>query len=457
MITLFNNDTEKLEFLKKYELVSPTKTSLPTFYYYAPSSDTPVTCEIAGYEQTFDTWAVIVINVSGTTIKIHSSCLLEMRARGASFYRKSSNKKGSDSVLPTYVVFDIETTGLSHFSDKIIEIAAIKYTGEHISEFHEYVYIDDIIPVNITLLTGISNETLQDAPTIDMVMPQFLSFIENHVLVGHNIKSFDIPFINKVCSDLGLPLIKNKVIDTLHLAKKELPNLGNYKQSTLCDYYDIDTSNAHHALFDCYMCDQVYRSLVSNDIRNNYISTSSNPFEDKILSILKQIIAEKELPEKGLRLRKNNGKNVNSYSVLISEPPYPIGSERLGGEQSVTKLSIKKGTYEIDILQSVLDEIPCPDSATIKQLAKNGNSPQHAVVTFLYDSPKLYNFIASVILYRLKHYRTAESTFSCCSKFMQCSDAKKCVHENKLYSTACTYRQNLENGRIFYGKNKNID
>ena len=78
-------------------------------------------------------------------------------------------------------------------------------------------------------------------------------------------------------------------------------------------------------------------------------------------------------------------------------------------------------------------------------------------MTFLYNSPELYNFINSVILYRLNHYRTAESTFSCCSEFIQCSDAKKCVHENKLYSTACTYRHNLENGRIFYGKNRNID
>lgn len=456
MVT-FNNDTEKLEFLKKYGLISPTKTSLPAFYYYAPGSDIPVNCEIVGYDQTFDSWAVIVINVSGTAIKIHSSFLLEMRARGASYYRKSSNKKGSDSVLPTYVVFDIETTGLSRFSDKIIEIAAIKYAEDQVSEFHEYIYVDEIISVDITLLTGISNDTLQGAPTIDIVMPQFLSFIEDHVLVGHNIKSFDIPFINKICSDLGLPLVKNDVIDTLSLAKKKLPDLDNHKQSTLCDYYNIDTSNAHHALFDCYMCDQVYRSLVSNNIKNDYILTSSNTFEEKVISILKNIIVEEELPETGLRLRKNDRKNDSSYSVLISEPPYPIGSERLGGEQSIAKLSIIKGAYEIDILQDVLDEISCPDFATVKQLKKNGNSPQHVVVTFLHDSPELYSFINSVILYRLKHYRTAESTFSCCSKFMQCSDAKKCVHENKLYSTACTYRQNLENGRIFYGKNRTID
>ncbi len=49
------------------------------------------------------------------------------------------------------------------------------------------------------------------------------------------------------------------------------------------------------------------------------------------------------------------------------------------------------------------------------------------------------------------------SSFGCCSMFNECSDAKKCVHENKLYSKACMYRRHLDDGRIFYGKNRNID
>ena len=89
-------------------------------------------------------------------------------------------------------------------------------------------------------------------------MPKFISFIEDFMLVGHNIKSFDIPFINKVCADLGLPSIKNKLTDTLYLSKEKIPDHENYKLSTLCEYFGIDTSNAHHALFDCYMCNSLY-------------------------------------------------------------------------------------------------------------------------------------------------------------------------------------------------------
>lgn len=261
----FHSETEQLDFLKRYGLVSPTKTSLPPFQYYAPDSTVPVPCEIVGYDQAFETWAILVINAAGTMIKIHSSCLLEMKTRSTSPRKKETRTVRKKSAVPTsYVVFDIETTGLSYTADKIIEIAAIKHSGEQTSEFQEYVYIADPIPAKITSLTGITNETLKDASPIDVVLPKFLSFIANHTLVGHNIKSFDLLFINRACSNLGLPPVKNKVIDTLPLARKKLPNLGNYKQTTLCSYFGIDTSHAHRALSDCHMCDQVYRSLTDD-------------------------------------------------------------------------------------------------------------------------------------------------------------------------------------------------
>lgn len=274
------------------------------------------------------------------------------------------------------------------------------------------------------------------------------------MLVGHNIKSFDIPFINKVCADLGLPSIKNKLTDTLYLSKEKIPDHENYKLSTLCEYFGIDTSNAHHALFDCYMCNSLYHILITDATE---IITASNTFQKKVLSILEKIIIEKELPNKSLRLRENRNRNIDSYSVLISEPPYPLGSERLGGEQSIMKISVKSESYDINIWLSVFEHIKCPSNISHKVIEKKGNSPQHVIVSFTSDNIEVYNYIESAILYRLSQYRTAEPTFSCCSKFNQCSDAKKCVHENKLYSTACTYRKNLENGRIFYGENRNID
>lgn len=456
MITL-DTITEKLDFLKKYKLIPKTKKSLPEFYYYAPGSDIPTICEIIGYDEAFDDWAVIVIKANDSTIKIHSTYLQEMKDRGTAYYKKMHSEKTNNS----YIFFDIETTGYSPKFHEIIEIAAVKYIDGNTVEFHEYVKIDSTIPTKITQLTDISNKTIQDADYIDLVMPRFLSFIEDSTLIGHNIKSFDIPFLNTFCTNLGLPQIKNNLIDTLPLSREKLPELDNHKLSTICDFYGIDTTNAHHALADSYLCDSVYKFLISDDVE---IVAAASPFQQKMLTILAKIISEKELPDKSLRLRENKNMNLDSYSVLIVEPPYPLGSESKGGSQSTMKISASKNGYTIDIHKNVFDNVQNPDNISYKVInekteekKKKNTVPTHVIISFPTDNSEFYNYVESIILYKLAHYRTKNSTFSCCSRFHQCSNEKKCVHENKLYSTACTYRKNLDNGRIFYGQNRNVD
>lgn len=456
----FNNLTEKLNFLKKYKLANSTDSALPTYYYYAPGSNIPSVCEVIGYEDAYKDWAVITIKTNDTIIKIHSRHLLDMKQSGAKYYKHYS--VSSDNV---YVVFDIETTGFNHKTHKIIDIAALKVSDNYIEEFSELVSIDDIIPIHITSLTGITNEMVYNASPISEVLPRFLDFIEEFPLVGHNINSFDFCFIDTACKELDLPSPKNKLIDTLPLSRQVLPELENHQLSTLCEYYGMDTSGAHRALFDCYLCNNLYKFLMRIDEPeaeiNNAIdideNSSETPFQEKIISILEKTISEKELPEKSLRMRKNKNRKVDSYSILISEPPYPLGSERLGGEQSVMKISLKSKSYDIDVLLRVFENIALPDCATYKELKKIGDNPQHVSVSFPTDITDFYSYVESVLLYRLAHYHTAEASFGCCSQFIQCSDAKKCLHENKLYSTACIYRRNLESGRIFYGENRNID
>jgi hypothetical protein len=72
------------------------------------------------------------------------------------------------------------------------------------------------------------------------------------------------------------------------------------------------------------------------------------------------------------------------------------------------------------------------------------------------DSNNLIEWVRSVVQYKISNYVTAAPSFGCCSQFQECSDAKKCIHPNRMYSTACSYRCNLEAGRIFYGRNRNV-
>ena len=110
---------------------------------------------------------------------------------------------------------------------------------------------------------------------------------------------------------------------------------------------------------------------------------------------------------------------------------------------------VKEGKYiKISVTNSnQLGDIETPEDA--REMASG--------LRFRPDSESLFPYIEQSIRYALANYQSKADSFGCCSRFIECSDARKCVHENKLYSKACIYRVHLENNQIFYGKNKNIE
>lgn len=88
-MNVFSSTTEKLEFLKNYNLVPKTASELPVFYYFESQEAAPINCEIIGYEQTYNTWAVIVIEADNKIINIHSDYLLEMKKKGTAYYKNN--------------------------------------------------------------------------------------------------------------------------------------------------------------------------------------------------------------------------------------------------------------------------------------------------------------------------------------------------------------------------------
>ena len=108
---------------------------------------------------------------------------------------------------------------------------------------------------------------------------------------------------------------------------------------------------------------------------------------------------------------------------------------------------------ELLIRNGQFDNIPLPDGAEVKEL-KSDHNFKH--VFFCTDDDSVISYIKENIVYCLRNYHSKTKSFGCCSRFIECSDAKRCVHVNKLYATSCAYRRNLEAGNIFYGKNKNV-
>ena len=149
----------------------------------------------------------------------------------------------------TYVVFDIETTGFYAKHDRIIEIGAVRIENGEVKEtFDEFVNPEIPIPSKIQNLTGINDEMVKDAGTIDQVLPRFLDFAADAVIVAHN-ASFDTGFMLEKCSDIGRSFDKT-VIDTLGLARHLMPDLNDHKLDTVCEALNVSLENHHRASDD---------------------------------------------------------------------------------------------------------------------------------------------------------------------------------------------------------------
>ena len=153
------------------------------------------------------------------------------------------------SLMDSYVVFDIETTGFNSVNDRIIEIGAVRVVEGEIKEtFSEFVNPERPIPYKITQLTTITDDMVKDAETIDKVMPKILEFVGDSVLVAHN-ADFDIGFLKYNANELGLSL-DNTYLDTLRLAKDLFPDYKKYKLGKIAENLGIKVEVAHRALDD---------------------------------------------------------------------------------------------------------------------------------------------------------------------------------------------------------------
>ena len=167
-----------------------------------------------------------------------------------------TNSRGQ-SLDCSYVVFDIETTGLSAKTDSIIEIGAVRIDGGQISGRFSH-FIDPHRPLSqkIISLTHITDEMLAGAPDIEEILPQFMEFCRGSVLVAHN-ADFDTGFIARNCARQGLDF-DFTYADTMSAARSFLPDLKNYKLDTVVDAMGCRLEGHHRAVNDAEATAQVF-------------------------------------------------------------------------------------------------------------------------------------------------------------------------------------------------------
>ncbi|MBS6397399.1 MAG: PolC-type DNA polymerase III [Clostridiales bacterium] len=158
------------------------------------------------------------------------------------------NSRGQ-SLDGAYVVFDLETTGLSAVNNQIIEIGAVKVEEGRITDrFSTFVNPREPIPFEIEQLTGISDEMVIGSPAIEEILPEFLRFCEGCVLIAHN-ASFDAGFIEENCRRLGIGT-DFTVGDTVAMARILLPALSKFKLDNVAKALNIPLENHHRAVDD---------------------------------------------------------------------------------------------------------------------------------------------------------------------------------------------------------------
>ena len=185
---------------------------------------------------------------------------------------------------------------------------------------------------------------------------------------------------------------------------------------------------------------------------------------DTINEAIDSIAKDEELPEGSLQLIENLSRDkqkVSSYSVAVLKPDYPRGVNPNGKAKNslinikrVSKKTSPVDTLVVSIPDSILPMVRSrfPDLTLVK---KDSDPITRAnVAADSYNLIEFFNFVIKSVLD--KYFTEGSDAFGCCARYEECSDAKKCLHENKLYARNCIYGAHLAEGRIFYGKNRNI-
>ena len=222
------------------------------------------------------------------------------------------NEKGQ-SLNDTYVVFDLETTGFSPIKDKIIEIGAVKVENGVITDkFSTFVNPKVPIPFEITNLTGITDDMVMEAPDIETILPQFLEFVGDAVLVAHN-ASFDVSFIEQNCRYQDITPDFTSV-DTVAMARILLPTLSKFKLNVVANALHISLENHHRAVDDAGATAEIFVKFVEMlRARNIKTLTKLNQFGAQNKDAIRKLPSYHVII-----LAKNQTGRVNLYK-LVSE------------------------------------------------------------------------------------------------------------------------------------------
>ncbi|MBP6731355.1 MAG: hypothetical protein KA149_04810 [Chitinophagales bacterium] len=174
-----------------------------------------------------------------------------------------------------YAIIDVETTGGSPSSDRVIEIAVFVYNGEKITDsFSTLINPKRPIDPYVTKLTGITNEMVKDSPLFDDVHQKILELTHENIFVAHNVK-FDFGMIRQEFKRLGIDFNRRQ-LDTVNLARKVLPGFESYSLGNICDSIGIEITDRHRATGDAEATVKLLEVMLGKQASQKYIEIELN-------------------------------------------------------------------------------------------------------------------------------------------------------------------------------------
>ena len=173
-------------------------------------------------------------------------------------YKFLARARGKTLDKLEYVIFDIETTGLEPTQHEITEIGALKIKGHEVQNmFSSLIRPSSPISLEITNITGIDDEMVKNSPSLKEVLPKFIDFITDSILIAHNAE-FDLAFIKQNLKQISDKELNNNVICTVRLARYLIPDLKNHKLHTVAAHLGIPVENRHRAMGDAEATYQIW-------------------------------------------------------------------------------------------------------------------------------------------------------------------------------------------------------
>ncbi len=346
--------------------------------------------------------------------------------------KRPGKKPNAYLSLSDYVVVDLETTGLNVNEAAVLEFAAVRVVNNRVVDTFS-TFVNSGVENTAQSINHITADMTATAPSLQEAFERFLTFVGDSPVVGHNLSSFDSSIIYDLCQTYFNNPFTNDIVDTLLFTRSSHHDTKSYRLADMCEYYGITNNQPHRALGDALCTHELYERI------KQYIYAG----EPRPASFALGGYSDTLIYENILRITADTAQNIALKTNKTGSSIFMFGSLAF-------TIKMNSRSQYIETAATAAEEF-----VSLIPGASSAKTGYRFPIACDKDTATAYEEMIFAVYEQYKSGVVGER-FGCCNDFVRCSDALECLHKDNPEYNGCYYRKNLESGRIFYGKNKNI-